>query len=416
MLTADVLDRLVHFRSDDAPVLSVYVTFSPEEGFKRAKAVLHSVLKPIQELADSDRLSHEAKVSLRADLERIHEIAEPLDLVKKHDEKELNKRAKRGRVDQLPESRKELLGATVAVFACNQAGLYEQTELLRPVPDRAEVDATPFLRPLLEVMEESHPAVVVIADTKNSWIYTYDQGDLQEREKRTEEVLDKRKRAGWHGEAERNMRMREETWSRKHLKETAKHVEDLLLNAGAEVIVIGGHEAVFPEFRELLTKPMQEKVAGTFVIDTSTMTPAQVKDETQHILEEYELEEERRLVADALERVAAHGFGAAGLEWCLLAVNEKAVEVLLVQDDQRLPGRVCDRCGFLGLTEAECPVDGNATRETSDIFDEMEAAVQASGGRVENVRPGTDLDKHSVAAILRFPVPRPDAAVRGEVS
>lgn len=413
MLSDEALNRLLHFRSDEAPVLSLYVTFSPEEGFKRAKAVLHSVLKPIQELADSDQLNHVAKVSLRADIERIHEIAEPLDLVKKHDEKELNKRAKRGRVDQLPETRKELLGTTIAVFACSQAGLYEQTELPRPVPDRAEVDATPFLRPLLEVMEELHPAVVVIADTKNAWIYTYDKGELEVQERRKEEILDKRKRAGWHGEGERNMRMREETWSRKHLKETAKHAEDLLLNTGSEVIVIGGHEESIPEFRGLLTRPMQEKVAGTFVIDTSTMTPAEVRDGTKRILEEYELEEEKRLVADALERVAAHGFGAAGLEWCLLAVNEKAVELLLVQDDQRLPGRVCDRCGFLGLTETECPVDGSATRETSDIFDEMEAAVLDSSGRVENVRPGTDLDKHSVAAILRFPVPGPNAQVPG---
>jgi peptide chain release factor subunit 1 len=118
-------------------------------------------------------------------------------------------------------------------------------------------------------------------------------------------------------------------------------------------------------------------------------------------------------VTDALGRVAAGGLGAAGLEWCLLAVNEKAVDVLLVEDDQRRPGRVCDSCGFLGALETECPVDGSPTRETTDILDEMESAVLGASGRVENVRPGTDLEKYSVAAILRFPVPTPSEAVRG---
>jgi peptide chain release factor subunit 1 len=95
------------------------------------------------------------------------------------------------------------------------------------------------------------------------------------------------------------------------------------------------------------------------------------------------------------------------MEWCLLAVNEHGVEVLLVEGSARQPGRVCDTCGWVGLDEPECPVDGRATRATADVLDDMARAVIVAGGRLGDVRRGTDLDRHTVAALLRFPVPNP---------
>jgi len=408
------LDRLLHFRSREALVLSLYVTFRQEQGLRGIKARLHSILKPIHELADSHELSHAARLSLRADLERIHEIAEPLDLAWKGEQKELDERSKRGRQEALPEKRRALLGRTVAIFACHHAGLYEQCELRQPVPDQVELDATPYLRPLLAVMDKAHDAVVAIIDIKNAWLFTYTGSELREAEKLHEALLDKRNRAAWHGLEERGMLNREQTLERKHLKETAERVEDLMLQSGAAVVVVGGHQETNPEFVALLSKSMRSKVAGQFVVDTSTMTPVVIRDQTRKILEAYEQDEELHLVAEVLERVTAGALGAAGLQWCLLAVNEKAVDLLLVQDEVRRPGRACDNCGWLGLAEVECPVCANPTREAADILDEMEAAVIVAGGRVKNVRRGTALDQHTVAARLRFPVPRPEAAEGGD--
>lgn len=45
-----------------------------------------------------------------------------------------------------------------------------------------------------------------------------------------------------------------------------------------------------------------------------------------------------QLVSRVSETVAAGGLAAVGLEWCLLATDEKAVQHLLVQDNQLAPG------------------------------------------------------------------------------
>jgi peptide chain release factor subunit 1 len=414
MFARTELDRLLHFRSAEAPVVSLYVTFPKEQGLRGMKAHLHSMLKPVQDLADSDELSHASRLSLRADIERIHEIAKPLDLASIGDDKELDELKKRGRTEQLPEQRKELLGRTLAIFACHQAGLYEQRELDHPLPDRVELDATPYLRPLVDAMGQAHDAVVAIADAKNAWLFTYADGDVREAGKLHESLLDKRKRAAWHGEDEHSMWNREETWARKHLKETAKRIEELLQHSGAGAVVVGGHEETMPEFVALLSKPVQAKLAGQFAIDTATMTPAVIASHTRSVLEAHEGAQKRLLVDEILERVASGGFAAAGLEWCLLAVNEKAVEVLLVQTDARVPGRTCDNCGWLGLTEVECPVCSSQTRVAVDVLDEMETAVIDAGGRVSNIEPGTPLDAHTVAARLRFPVQKPAETERSE--
>jgi hypothetical protein len=124
-------------------------------------------------------------------------------------------------------------------------------------------------------------------------------------------------------------------------------------------------------------------------------------------VEAFERDEETRLVGEVFERVAERGFGALGLEWCLLATNEKAVQQLLVHGDESIPGRACDRCGWLGLDGETCPVDGSSTRPTADVIDDMAEAVVTASGHVEHVHVDTELAPHRVGALLRFPVPQP---------
>lgn len=57
-------------------------------------------------------------------------------------------------------------------------------------------------------------------------------------------------------------------------------------------------------------------------------------------------------------------------------------------------GRTCPPC--------RCPV-----RQTSDIIDELAEAVVDEGGSIEHVQADTELKKHVVGALLRFPLPPP---------
>lgn len=378
------IDRLIHFRSSEFPVLSVYVAIPPDPGeLSGVEARLHSVLKPVRELADSDELAHHPRESLRADMARVLDLATRAS---------------------------ELQGRAIAVFACQRGGLYEEVVLPRRVRDRAVVDATPYLRPLLAVLDESHRYCALVVDREHAWLYQFLMGELQDATKTAGRALRKRNYGGWYGLEEHRVRNRAEELARRHFRETAEMTEEFMRRTTAELLIVGGHEETVAEFLPFLPHDLQARVAGTFVIDPHTLTPARVREQAERVVDAYERDEEARLVAEALERVASGGFGALGLEWCLMAVNEKAVQLLLVHDDVEVPGRASDACGWLGLDGDDCPVCGQPTRKAPDVVDEMAAEVLDAGGRVEHVYTDTTLSEHVAAAFSRFPVPRPPAA------
>jgi peptide subunit release factor 1 (eRF1) len=214
---------------------------------------------------------------------------------------------------------------------------------------------------------------------------------------------------GWQGYQEQHVHDRAEQLARRHFRGTADRIDEIVRRTGAELVIVGGHAETVATFLPYLAHHLQDAVAGTFTIDPTTMSPAQVRERADEVVDAYERDDERRLVDEALQRAAADRLGATGLEWCLTAVNEHAIRLLLVQDDEQSPGRACDNCGWLGLDGDECPVCGKPTRKAADVIDEMSATVLDTSGRVEHVYADTPLSRHGVAAFLRFPVAAPSA-------
>ena len=384
MVDPEIVDRLLHFSTEDAPVVSIYLGVPADPGELRGvESRLHSILKPASELAASHDLAHDERESLRHDLDRVLELAG------------------RGR---------ELQGHGVVVFACEQAGLYEEIVLPRRVRDRAVVDATPYLRPLLAVLDESHRYCVVVVDREQAWTYEFYMGELEDASRVRGRTLRKPDYAGgWQGYKEHTVHDKAQQLARRHYRDTAGRVDEMMRRTGAELLVVGGHDETVAEFRHFLPHQLQSRIAGSFVVDPGTMSPGQVRERADEVVNAYERDEEKRFVDEVLGQVGARDLAAAGLAWCLMATNEHAVQLLLVHDDEQAPGRICDNCGWLGLEGEECPVCGKPTRKAPDVIDEMSATVVDTGGHVEHVYVDTPLDQHVVAASLRFPVPDPSA-------
>jgi peptide chain release factor subunit 1 len=315
-------------------------------------------------------------------------------------------RADADRLLELEQLVPKLQGRTVALFRCSRRDFEESVVLPGRLRDRVEVDATPCVRPLLAVLDEAHRYAVVVVDRERGRLFEFHLGVLEARKRVDGRAL--RKPDFAQGDKEHGVRHKADELAKRHYRRVARALEDLLRQHGIDLVVVGGHEDTIPAFLDQLHPRPRDKVVGTFTVDPATLTPAIARDRAQQAVDDYERREEEELVAQAMEKVATGGTGAAGLEWCLLAADELAIDVLLVQADASAPGRVCDRCGWLGLVGDTCPVDGEPTRPTPDVIDDMATRVLDAGGRVEHVHADTPLRDHTVAALLRFPVPRPD--------
>ncbi|MGH9231811.1 MAG: hypothetical protein ACRD0R_00520 [Acidimicrobiales bacterium] len=376
------VEALVSLPPSDAPVVSLYWSVPLDLGrLKGAKSSLHDLVRTVRNRAEADDLAHADRMSLRADADRMLELEALVST---------------------------LQGRTVALFRCSRRRFEESVVLSGRGRDRVEIDATPYLRPLLAALDEAHRYAVVIVDRERGRIFEFHLGVLEARKRVDGRAL--RKPDFAQGDKEHGVHHKAEELAKRHYRRTAKALERLLDQHGIDLVVVGGHEDTVPAFLDQLHPRLRDKVVGSFTVDPATMTPAIARDKAQEAVDEYERREEEELVAQAMERVATRGLGAAGLEWCLLAANELAVDLLLVEVDASVAGRVCDRCGWLGLEGDLCPIDGGPTRPTPDVVDDVATRVLDSGGRVEHVHADTPLRAHAVAALLRFPVPRPDVA------
>ena len=381
MLTAETVDRITHFDSHGLPVVSVYLEVpldTKDRTDVRGKA--QSLLQQLQPLADGDSLDHDARMSVRRDIERIG------DAVTK---------------EQFP------VGG-VAFFSCSGADLYEAVTLPRSVHDRVMVDETPWVRPMLAVLDEYHRAAVVIVDQADAQLWELYQDELVEdarlkdRKLRTTSLSDA---AGWRGWRERQIQRKGLELAKQHFRHVVDVLQDRADDRRYDVLLVGGHREQIGGFLDHLPRELRERVIGTFVVDPGTVDRGVIKEQAGTILERYERDQERQWVADVLERAAEHKPAAIGVPACLWASSMAAIQTLLVQEGVVVPGVACDNCGWLGMAGDSCPVCASHLRQTPDVLDELVQAVIDESGTVEHVVADTPLTEHVAIASLRFPVP-----------
>ena len=386
MITARTVDRLTHFEANGLPVVSAYLAHPKEEPARergphsRVSALLHD----LRQRADDETLSRDARLSLRGDIDRIEDAASAT-------------RWRRG---------------AVALFSCSRSGLFELLELPRPVRDRIVVDRTPWTRPMLALLEESHRACVVVLDKATARLWEYYQRELVELDSVRDPILRKHNYAGWGGYDEKHVSDKAAELAKKHYRRVADLLEDVVRSGAYDAVVVGGHPEEFSHFVDQLPDQVRSRVAGDFAVDLRTVTIGEVKQATDKIMERYERDAERRLVEDVLGTAAAGGMATVGVEPSLWAGSVAAIERLLVEDDATMAGVVCEQCGWLGLSGDVCPVSGDGTRQSPDVVGELAESVIDNSGSVNHVLADTPLRGQTLAAALRFPLP-PDPTQRG---
>jgi peptide chain release factor subunit 1 len=378
MPSARTLDRIARLHGEGLPVVSVYLAVHPGPDARRTlRTKADSLLHQVRSLASDGSLDHDARMSLRADIERIERIA-----------------------------RTEMQGrGTLVIFGCNGAGVLELVRLPRPVRDRIMVDATPWIGPMLAVLDQYRRGCAVVMDRESAHVWELYLGELRDVGRLERRAPRSTAHAGGHGHADRRVRNKADEVSKRHFRELAAALDRLFRADRYDVLAVGGHEHELPGFLDFLPRTLRERVAGTFAIDPRTATAATVRQHVEPILERYQLDEEQRSVSEALEAVASSGLAVAGLEPCLWAGSVAAVRALLVQDGAVAPGVVCDASGWFATSGDACPLCGGPTRSTPDVIDELVEAVIDEGGSIQHVRADTELRAHLTVACLRFALP-----------
>ncbi len=305
----------------------------------------------------------------------------------------------------------------LALFACESLGLWRPLFFGRPFPNELSADGVPHLGKLARLAEEIVPAIVVVPSKEGADIYEVQLGDVDvEGSLRGPELRgDFEKfnagtgKPGRQYEREQKNERRAESWAQKSRRAAAEQVTALFDQRPRARIVLVGTAETMAAFERELPARVAERVAARVPRPRAWDSADGIRRDGVKALAESvlgrEREEEHRDV-DAVIGAALRGsFAVVGPEDVVLALNEKRVHTLVIEEDFARAGFRCDNCDALGATvdRAEvCPFCAGDLRVVPHLGEALVARTLAEGGRVEVVPHGNKLHSYrGVAASLR---------------
>ena len=302
----------------------------------------------------------------------------------------------------LADSSRDWLGHCIAIFICGPAGLAEAIPLPAGLGDQAVFGPRPHVRPLLAAIQR-HPAYrVAVVDRRHAWLFTMAGDQIDTVTRPAAAGVSSPRYGGRYGLESHRINERIAELARHHFHDTAALLTQTL-HSGHEQLVIGGHEDTIPQFLATLPAHVRDRFAGSFIADTSTLTPARVRALADPIIRTW-VENSGQQLVTRIQQEPPGGLAATGLAACLNAVRQHAVQILAVPDHGLVPGFACQRCGALGATGTGCAHGDSAASAVPDLIEEMAVGTIHGGGQVQAVPdpPG------GIAAWLRFPTSHRD--------
>jgi peptide chain release factor subunit 1 len=377
LLDRSIVERLRGAHTAGHSVVSVYLGLGPDlDQMRSITTRLKALVHPLRE-GQSAGGAGEAAGPLRQDLEAVVAMAD--------------------RVSADP-------GRGAALFVCSPAGLAEHVSLPAPVRDRAVVDTSPYLGPLEAMLAHFRRYCAVVVDRRTASIYRFHMGVLESWEVMGEEEIRKDNYGGFAGSLERRVRAHARAVARRLFRGVAVRVGELYHAGEYDLLAVGGLPANVSGLVAELPADLKACLAGTFTVDPRPATPAEIEGHCRALAEEHERETDLRLVEELMEAAGARSRGVLGLDRVLDAANQQAIDRLLLDAGETVPGVVCPACGWLARRGEACPSCGGPTHRVADLYDAAAEAARVGGGSVRYVLAETPLRHFEAGAVTRFPV------------
>lgn len=298
-------------------------------------------------------------------------------------------------------------GRSLAMFCDDSEGLFRSWEVRAALVNDARWRDTPYVRPLLEALDEYERFGVLLADRSQARLFTVFMGEIEEhREAFAQAEVRHLQASGMdHMRSQSHIQRKSQMHALWHLKRVAEMTERLAVSHTFDRLVLAGPVGAAGELQRLLSKRLRSRVIAAIPL-AMECTDREVLQATSKIVEDVERREETGVVEDLIT-AATKGNGAViGLDETLGVVREGRVSRLVYSDDAAWKGWRCTGCPALFAQEhPACPECGGGGQAVRDLIGRMVERVFDDGGRVEQVRgdaAGRLASAGGIGAFTRF--------------
>lgn len=364
------------------PVISLYLDLDPER-FATAPARAAQIRSLIDQASRdldgaADGLGHDDRIGLRKDLQRIDDYLNSAD------------------------GKAQFQGAhALAVFCSGRDDLFEVVQLARPVAGRVVIGRTPYVEPLLPVLQERR-WLVVLVNRRLARVLGGPVDRLEESGSFEDYVHGQHDQGGW-SQARYERSIEKDTDD--HLRRVAEAVNQRWRSEAFDRAALGGPVEIVPRLEGFLSADVRANLApGRVEVDLSSAGDEEIR----RVMAKLVVEDEKRSEREALDRLAdgigSGGRAVGGPEGTLAALNERRVQTLLLEPGFDRRGFRCGSCGLLMLeADGRCPAGDGELEEVDDLREAAIEAALAQDAVVTIVRHYPDLGPlQGIGALLRF--------------
>jgi peptide chain release factor subunit 1 len=296
-------------------------------------------------------------------------------------------------------------GKVLVVFSGARRGVLWQRDLQVGLPTGARWSPKPWLRPLLEVIEDHDRFGVVLIDKHHARILTVDATGVKPQFEASSDVPNKHATTGTdHIMSQAQMERDHMNHLKAHARRVAEELAVIVDRMKLSRIVIGGPVEATSTFTSELPKRLEQMIIGTIGAPVDA-NGERLLSELREVQQKAEQEDESKMI-DSMITAAMKGDRAVlGLADTLAAIQEGRVYRMLVARDYRVEGTQCSACGMLSADVLErCSFCGGQVDPAPDLINRASHRVIEQAGKVQIVsgHAAEKLATNGIGAVLRF--------------
>jgi peptide subunit release factor 1 (eRF1) len=292
-----------------------------------------------------------------------------------------------------------------AVFACAAHNLWHEYELPATLSStQIYIDRHFHLKPLAHLVGASPLLGVVLVDRHRARIFDLRLGELTELQDLFHPLPRRGRSDGFGGYDGGHAQRRVEDEARQHFKNVADTLKDLLEKGVFEKWILACQDAHRPMFEPQLHPYVSQALIGRFHADLGHVTRDEIRTPAQQLLNDWQSERRRDLIAQAVSQARSNSRGVTGLRRVLRSLELGEVQTLLIGENLQAHAVECAGCGHIDAHLVNfCPVCGRATQEIVDVGEAILPWVVRRDIETYYVKDDAEFDKvGNIAALLRF--------------
>ncbi len=246
----------------------------------------------------------------------------------------------------------------------------------------------PFVRPLLELIDEHERYGLVLADRNKARLFTIFLGEIEEHKEAFAQADVKHiKTSGTdHLRSQMQIQRKADLHALWHLKAVSKTISRLAQKRSFDRLILGGPVEATNELFGLLSEALRARVVSRVALPVKANTE-QVLGETLKIEAEVERQREVDLVESLIRAARKKEKAVLGLEETLLALHEMRLWQLVFSESFDAKAGQCTNCqSLLPSDVGPCVYCGRLVRAINDLIQIAVDRVMDLDGKVEHVR------------------------------